>query len=134
MTGSSAGRDGGRCGAHPAVRGPWPQDRRASAPVLALAALLLLPAAAQPSAEPANRWQVEVTGAQAALDPSDLNALVSYETAIVDHLRTQQVQQTHEGGPGWARRSMPAGPWRSAGRIARGRSTAATIPGVARAV
>jgi hypothetical protein len=73
------------------------------------AAPLAAPASAQPPADPPHRWQIEVVGAQALLGPADLDALVDYETAIVNHLRTQQVQQTHEGDLRSLDRAYPIG-------------------------
>jgi hypothetical protein len=89
-----------------------PARRCAARVVLSGIVLLLLTAAAvsaQPAAVPARRWQIEVTGAQAVLSPAGLDSLVAYETAIVDHLRTQQVQQTHEGDLRKLNRAFPVG-------------------------
>ena len=77
---------------------------------LVLLGSMLAPAAsAQPAAGPPRRWQIEVTGAQAVLSPAGLDSLVDYETAIVDHLRTQQIQQTHEGDLRKLNRAFPTG-------------------------
>jgi hypothetical protein len=73
------------------------------------AAPLAAPASAQPPADPPHRWQIELVGAQARLGPADLDALVDYETAVVDHLRTQAVQQTHEGDLRRLDRAFPIG-------------------------
>ena len=77
----------------------------------ALVSLLFIvaPASAQPAPDPPPRLHVEVVGARAVLSPADLDTLVDYETAIVDHLRTQQVQQTHEGDLGKMARAFPIG-------------------------
>jgi hypothetical protein len=69
---------------------------------------------AQQTADRPYRWQLELVGGLTGITASDLNSVVDYETVVVDHLRTQQVQQSHEGALMRLRRAFPFG-----GRVVR---------------
>jgi hypothetical protein len=65
--------------------------------VAAAVAALAGDAAAQPANTQPPRWRVDIVGGWAGVTAADLNARVDYETAILDALRSQPVQQTHDG-------------------------------------
>lgn len=84
---------------NPLAQRPRPRLVRARIILLMAVALagLAAHAAAQTASSPPPRWLIEAVGGWTGVAPADLNAQVDYETVILDHLRAQQIQQTHDG-------------------------------------
>ncbi len=71
-------------------------------------------ASAQSPAGESRRWQIELVGGLTGLRAGDLNAQADYETALLDQLRTVQIQQSHQGALVKLDRAFPIG-----GRVVR---------------